>query len=440
VGKPCQLGEQATFDGTWNSATSDRKHPLRRAPKPVNSTDAGPAGTRQATTYLGRLRELAVLFLKLGSISFGGPAAHIALLENEVVHKREWITRQQFLDMVGTANLIPGPTSTETAITVGFVRAGWAGLCVAGASFILPAALITGAFAWMYVRFGSLPQAASVLAGIKPAVLAVIAIAIWRLGKTSVKDSGLGLLGMLALAAFFFDANPILILFGGGLLGTLARQASGLGSGTLITAMPRRNCFPSSARFAGYAASGSIAAGALAVRPSISQIGLFFLKVGAVLYGGGYVLLAFLERGLVQQHAWLTRQQLLDAVAIGQFTPGPVLSTATFIGYILGGVPGAVVATIGIFMPSFFYVALLAPVLFRLRQSVWIAAFLDSVNVSAVALMAGVTVRLAIDALRGWPAWLTAAASLAVLLRWKISPAWIVLGGGIAGLLLASFR
>lgn len=406
----------------------------------MNGTDAGPAGTRQATTYLGRLRELAVLFLKLGSISFGGPAAHIALIENEIVHKREWITRQQFLDMVGAANLIPGPTSTETAITVGFVRAGWAGLCVAGASFILPAALITGAFAWMYVRFGSLPQATSVLVGLKPAVLAVIAIAIWRLGKTAVKDPGMGLLGMLALAAFLFDVNPILILFGGGLLGILARRPSGLGAGALIAAMPRRNWFRSSLRFAGYAASGSIAAETLALRPSTSQIGLFFLKVGSVLYGGGYVLLAFLEQGLVQQHAWLTRQQLLDAVAIGQFTPGPVLSTATFIGYILGGVPGAVVATIGIFLPSFFFVALLAPVLFRLRQSVWIATFLDSVNVSAVALMAGVTVHLGIDALKGWPAILISLASLAVLLRWKISPAWIVLGGGIAGLLLASVR
>jgi chromate transporter len=230
------------------------------------------------------------------------------------------------------------------AINVGFVRARWAGLCVAGASFILPAALITGAFAWAYVRFGSLPQAASVLAGIKPAVLAVIAVAIWRLGKTAVKDAGLGLLGALSLAAFLFGLNPILILFGGGLLGMLAKRASSLGSEALFIFVPRKNGFPPSLRVAGYAASGSIAAGALPLRPSIGQIGFFFLKVGAVLYGGGCVLLAFLEQGLVQQHAWLTRQQLLDAVAIGQFTPGPVLSAATFIGYILGGVPGAVVA------------------------------------------------------------------------------------------------
>jgi chromate transporter len=406
----------------------------------VNSTDAGPAGTRQAPTQLGRLRELAALFLKLGAISFGGPAAHIALMESEIVRKREWITRQQFLDMVGAANLIPGPTSTETAITVGFAHAGWAGLCVAGASFILPAALITGGFAWAYVRFGSLPQAASVLAGIKPAVLAVIAIAIWRLGKTAVKDVELGMLGALSLAAFLFGLNPILILFGGGLLGMLAQRASSLGTGLLLIAIPRKSWLPPSLRFAVYAASGSVVARNLALRPSISQIGFFFLKVGAVLYGGGYVLLAFLEQGLVQQHAWLTRQQLLDAVAIGQFTPGPVLSTATFIGYILGGVPGAVVASAGIFLPSFFYVGLLAPVLFRLRQSVWIAAFLDSVNVCAVALMVGVTIRLGVDALRGWPAWLIAVVSLALLLRWKISPAWIVLGGGIVGLFLATVR
>jgi chromate transporter len=271
-------------------------------------------------------------------------------------------------------------------------------------------------------------------------MLAVIAIAIWRLGRAVVKDAGLGLLAALSLTAFLFGLNPILILFGGGLLGMLAKRASSLGSEALFIFIPRKNGFPPSLRFAAYAASGSLAAGAFALRPSISQIGFFFLKVGTVLYGGGYVLLAFLEQGLVQQHTWLARQQLLDAVAIGQFTPGPVLSTATFIGYILGGVSGAVVATVGIFLPSFFYVALLAPVLFRLRQSIWMAAFLDSVNVCAVALMVGVTVRLGIDALRGWPTWLISLASLAILLRWKISPAWIVLGGGIVGLFLATIR
>src|SRR5271169_4830855 len=400
---------------------------------------------------MARLLELAALFLKLGTISFGGPAAHIALMETEVVRKRQWLTRQQFLDLLGAANLIPGPTSTEMAINVGFVRAGWMGLCVAGASFILPAALITGAFAWAYVRFGGLPQAASVLVGVKAAVIAVIAIAIWRLGKTAVKSVGLAVLGGLALAAFFLGVNPIAILFGGGLLGTLALRAASFRTAGAVLVSPllaRRGSGMSAAtgmwaswwRWLGAVGVTSAAAGAIAARPSVYRIGLFFLKVGAVLYGGGYVLLAFLEQGLVQQHAWLTHQQLLDAVAIGQFTPGPVLSTATFIGYILGGAPGAAVATVAIFLPSFFYVALLAPVLFRLRQSAWMAAFLDSVNVCAVALMAGVTFRLGVDALRGWRSWLIAVAAIGMLLRRKVNPAWVVLGGGLAGLLLAGFR
>lgn len=400
-----------------------------------------------ARASAGRLRELATLFLKLGTISFGGPAAHIALMETEMVRKRQWLTRQQFLDLLGAANLIPGPTSTEMAISVGFVRAGWPGLCAAGASFILPAALITGGFAWAYVRFGALAQAVSVLGGVKAAVIAVIGIAISRLGKTAVKSVALAALGGLALAAFFLGVNPIAILFGGGLLGMLAGRATNVRAGAALMFLP---LFPQRIfRTAGgagafwgraFTAVAGTSAATIFARPSVYRIGLFFLKVGAVLYGGGYVLLAFLEQGLVQQHAWLTHQQLLDAVAIGQFTPGPVLSTATFIGYILGGVPGAAVATVAIFLPSFVYVALLAPVLFRLRQSAWIAAFLDSVNVCAVALMSGVTFRLGAGALRGWTMWAIAAASLAVLLRWKVSPAWVVLAGGVAGLLLAALR
>ena len=399
----------------------------------------------------GRLRDLALLLLKLGAISFGGPAAHIALIEVEIVRRRQWVTRQQFLDMVGAANLIPGPTSTELAINVGFARAGWMGLTVAGSSFILPAALITGAFAWAYVRFGALPQTASVLAGIKPAVIAVIAIAIWRLGKTAVKDVGLAALGGLSLAAFLLSLNPIAILFGGGVAGMLARRLMLPRATAALFSWPmllRRFFVLGDARapWTGFLRStGAVAislgvAAPVATRPPLRSIALFFLKVGAVLYGGGYVLLAFLEQGLVRQNAWLTHQQLLDAVAIGQFTPGPVLSTATFIGYVLGGVPGAAVATVAIFLPSFFYVALLAPILFRLRQSAWMAAFLDSVNVCAVALMAGVTFRLGVDALRAWPSWVIAATALGVMLRWKVNPAWVVLGGGLVGLLLAGFR
>jgi chromate transporter len=401
----------------------------------------------RAGASLGRLRELALLFLKLGATSFGGPAAHIAMMESEVVGKRQWLTRQQFLDMMGAANLIPGPSSTELAINVGFVRAGWAGLCVAGASFILPAALITGAFAWAYVRFGTLPQAESALGGVKAAVISVIAIAVCRLGKAAVRNVGLALLGGIALAAFLLGVNPIAILFGGGLIGMLVRQAGSLrATGALFLSPTLARRAYSVRAIAGswlpswcFAASAALA-GTPVTRPALGRIALFFLKVGAVLYGGGYVLLAFLEQGLVQQRAWLTHRQLLDAVAIGQFTPGPVLSTATFIGYILGAVPGAAVATVSIFLPSFFYVALLAPVLLRLRQSAWMAAFMDSVNACAVALMAGVTFRLAADALRGWPAWVIAAIALAILLRWKVNPAWVVAGGAVAALAWASIR
>ena len=295
-----------------------------------------------------------------------------------------------------------------------------------------------------YVRFGILTQAVSALEGIKAAVIAVIATAIWRLGKAALKNVGLAALGVISLGAFFLGVNPIAILFGGGVMGMLGRQLGSIRGSLWFSASSRVFSVSSKSTLSatllrgfGIAAAASSAA-AVVARPSIVRIGLFFLKIGAVLYGGGYVLLAFLEQGLVRQHAWLTHQQLLDAVAIGQFTPGPVLSTATFIGYILGGVPGAAVATVGIFLPSFFYVALLAPVLFQLRQSAWMAAFLDSVNVCAVALMAGVTFRLAADALRGWQAWAIALTALALLLRWKVGPAWVVLGAGVVGLLLAA--
>jgi chromate transporter len=290
----------------------------------------------------GRLRDLAVLFLKLSAISFGGPAAHVALIDAEIVRRRQRVTRQQFLDMVGAANLIPGPTSTELAIKVGFARAGWMGLTVAEASFILPAALITGAFAWAYVRFGALPQTASVLAGIKAAVIAVMAIAIWRLGKTAVKEVGLAVLGGLSLAAFSLNLNPIAIPFGGGLVGMLARRLMLPRATAALFSWPMllRRLFVSDAAGAPWTgflrSTGAVAislgvAAHAATQPSLRSIALFFLKVGAVLYGGGYVLLAFLEQGLVRQNAWLTHQQLLDAVAIGPFTPGPVLSTATLL-------------------------------------------------------------------------------------------------------------
>ncbi len=386
-----------------------------------------------------------MLFFKLGAISFGGPAAAIALMQDEVVGKRQWVTRQQFLDMLGLSNLIPGPNSTEMAINVGFARAGWAGLAVAGASFIAPAALITALVANVYVRFGTLPLAESLLAGVKPAVIAVIAIAVWRLGKIAVHDAWLGVLGALALAAFLARLSPLLILAGGGLIGLVAMQVHRLrdGESSGTTNLPAGLILlKKSFLLPGLVPSVMVTAAGIPLtkRVPLARLGWFFLKVGAVLYGGGYVLFAFVEQGLVRDHHWLTQQQVLDAIAIGQFTPGPVLSTATFIGYLLGGAWGAVVATVAIFLPSFVYVAALGPILPKLRRSAWMAAFLDSVNACAVALMAGVTVRLAGDALRGLPMWAIAAASLATLWKWKINPAWVVLGGGFAGLVMAALR
>lgn len=390
---------------------------------------------------------MALLFLKLGAISFGGPAAHIALMEDEVVRKRQWVTRQQYLDMLGLTNLIPGPNSTEMAISVGFVRARWAGLAVAGATFIVPAALLTAAVAWAYVRFGAMPAAASLLAGVKPAVVAIIAIAVWRLGKVSVRNPWLAVLGAVALVAFLWQVSPLLILASGGLIGILAHgidrlkrstrgDAAKLSAGLIVV----KNWFLPSILLPGF--SGVVLDAARQTkRVPLAQLWWFFLKVGAILYGGGYVLFAFVEQGLVRDHHWLTQQQVLDAIAIGQFTPGPVLSTATFIGYLLGGPWGAAIATVAIFLPSFLYVAILGPILPKVRRSPWMAAFLDSVNVCAVALMAGVTIKLAGDALRGWPMWFIAVTALAVLWKWKINPAWVVLGGGLlGGLLVAAFR
>ncbi|HUD68470.1 MAG TPA: chromate transporter [Candidatus Sulfotelmatobacter sp.] len=399
----------------------------------------------------GRLRDLAVLFFKLGAISFGGPAAHIALIDAEIVRRRQWVTRQQFLDMVDAANLIPGPASTELAINVGFARAGWMGLTVAGASFILPAALITGAFAWAYVRVGALPQTASVLAGIKAAVIAVIAIAIWRLGKTAVKDVGLTALGGLSLAAFSLNLNPIAILFGGGLVGMLARRLMLPRATAALFSWPMLlgRLFVSDAAGAPWTgflgSTGAVAiplgvAAQAATQPSLRSIALFFLKVGAELYGGGYVF-----AGLPG-----TRIGAPECMADASTVAGCGGDWAVYAG--AGALDGNIHwirprrragrrrGYSGNFPASFFYVALLAPILFSLRQSAWMAAFLDSVNVCAVVLMAEVTIRLGSDALRAWPLWVTAATALGVLLRWNVNPAWVVPGGGLVGVLLAGFR
>jgi chromate transporter len=366
---------------------------------------------------------VCLLFLKLGAIGFGGPAVTIAMMEDEVVTRRQWLSRDYFMDLIGTTNLIPGPNATEIAIHVGYLRAGWPGLVLSGACFVIPAALITGAFAWAYVRFGSLPRITPFLQGIKPAVLAVIVAALWRLGKTAVKGWRLGLMGLAVMVASLLGVSEILALFAGGILGMAWLQADRV-----------RRLF--GGRDVG--ALGLLAPGlgwGLAAVTDITwwSLGLFFLKIGSVMYGSGYVLVAFLQGGLVDDLGWLTQQQLLDAIAAGQLTPGPLLSTATFIGYLLLGIPGVMVATVGVFLPSFLFVAALSPIVPRFRRSPWVASFLDSVNVCSLGLMAAVTVELGAATLRGWPSVLIALAAAAAALRWKLKSAWLVLGGAVVG-------
>ncbi len=395
-----------------------------------------PKPPRPAKGQRGRLGQIAAVFLKLGFIGFGGPAAHIAMLEEEVVRGRRWLSREHFLDLIGATNLIPGPNSTEMAIHVGYVRGGGRGLVVAGACFILPAVLISGLLAWGYVRFGSIPAIAPLLYGIKPVVLAVIAGALWRLGRTAVKDWRLLIIGLAVASLSLNQGYEIAALLGGGLAGMLwmrFRSKRPADAAMQVGLLAAAGGQPAAAAVLGTATGAAVTAF------PVWKLGLFFLKVGALLYGGGYVLLAFLEGGLVHDYGLLTREQLLDAVAIGQFTPGPVLSTATFIGYMVAGPAGAAVATLGVFLPSFIFVALVNPLVPRLRRSAWMAAFLDGVNVSAVGLMAAVVVKLGQATMVDAQAWGLGAVALLLSLRWKVNPAWLVLAGAVAGYALSQF-
>ena len=383
------------------------------------------------------LHELALLFLKLGTLAFGGPAAHIGMMEDEVVRRRGWLTREAFLDYIGATNLIPGPNSTELAIHIGFARAGWPGLIVAGVCFIVPAAFIVTAIAWAYVRYGALPAAAGLLYGVKPVVIAVVLQALWRLGRTALKSRTLALIGAAALTAAALGANEILILFVAGAIIALAseverRRSRGhaprgrSGIATLLVSVRERFAAP------GFTVA---AVGAGAAPFGLWPLFAVFLKIGSILFGSGYVLLAFLRADLVERLHWLTERQLLDAVAVGQITPGPVFTTATFIGYVLGGSKGAAVATVGIFLPAFVFVALSGLLLPRLRGSPVARAVLDGVNVASLALMAVVTWQLARAALVDPLAWLIVLVSAVLLLSTRISSAWLVAGGGAIGLL-----
>jgi len=365
-----------------------------------------------------RLRSLAAFFLRLGFTSFGGPAAHVAMMEQEVVRRRGWLTHEAFLDLLGACNLIPGPSSTQMAMSIGYRRAGWKGLVLGGACFILPAAGMTLAIAWAYVRFGQLPRGQAMLYGIKPVILAIVFQALWGLGKTAFRTRPLLLLGAFALAASLLGAHPLVVLLGAGGWMLSLRWTRQRGAACAVLGMP--------------------VAWGLAAIPAVglSSLFLFFLKLGSVLFGSGYVLLAFLKADLVDRWHWLTQAQLLDAVAVGQVTPGPVFTTATFIGYLLKGWVGAVVATVGIFLPSFLLVGLIGLVVPRLRQSPGLAAFLDGVNAGALALMASVTWALSRTAVVDrWTA-LLGIASAILLIRLKPNPTWLVLGGGLAGCLI----
>ena len=392
----------------------------------ISPSTENPAARRDA------LRELAVLFLRLGTLSMGGPAAHIAMMEDEVVRRRRWMTHERFLDMLGVCNLIPGPNSTEMAIHVGQLRAGFAGLVVAGACFIMPAAAIVLAIAWMYVRFGTMPQAVGLLYGIKPVIIAVVLQALWGLGRTAIKTRMLAALAIVSLAASLLDVNDMIVLLGGGIVMIAIRAFEDpAGARTTLAAIPT-----AAARATG-AKGAALAATIVAVPFSLMTLFLFFLKVGAVLFGSGYVLLAFLRTDLVDRLRWLTEAQLLDAVAVGQITPGPVFTTATFIGYLLGGFRGAVVATVGIFLPSFFFVSISGPLIPHLRRSPLAGAFLDGVNVGAWALMAAVTVFLTRAAIVDVTSLMLAAVSAFLLIRYRLNSAWLVLGGGLVGLAMS---
>jgi chromate transporter len=364
------------------------------------------------------LGEIARVFLKLGTIGFGGPAAHVALMDEEVVQRRAWISRERFLDLVGATHLIPGPNSTELAIHIGRTQAGTRGLVVAGLCFILPAFGIVLACAWAYVRFGQLPAAERLLYGVKPVVLAVVVQALWSLGRTAVKTRALGALGVLSAAAVAMGVHELAVVFGGGVLMAIAAGGRPPASSALALAplLP--------------------AAAAAPPAVGLTSLFLFFLKVGSVLFGSGYVLLAFLRADLVERWGWMTEAQLLDAVAVGQVTPGPVFTTATFIGYLLGGLSGAALATLGIFLPSFVFVALSAPLLPKLRASRRAGAFLDGVNVASLALMAVVTAHLARAALVDPLSIAVGLASVVLLVAFRLSSVWLILAGAALGLLL----
>ncbi len=382
---------------------------------------------------MSRLGELALLCLKLGFLGFGGPAAHIAMLEDEVVKRRAWISPERFLDMLGATNLIPGPNSTEMVLHVGFIRAGFTGLLVAGACFVFPAVAIVTALAALYASYGELPDVVPFFKGIQATIPALIGLAVWRLGRTAFKSSLLAVIGLCVTAAVLLETDPVIALAAGGLFGLFA---GGISSGS----PPDKAAAVALGCGGGWLGCGGgtlAAAGAAGVvKATLAELGFVFLKIGSVLFGTGYVLVAYLERELVNERFGITIEQLLDAVAAGNVTPGPILSTAAFLGYLLHGVPGAAIASAGIFLPSFIFVVLLAKILWRLRASQRMGNFLDAVNASSVGLMAAVTVTLAQNTLFQWQSAVLAVLAMVLLVVFKWSPLWLIPSSSVAGWLL----
>jgi len=406
------------------------------------------AGATQAP-HSGTLREVALLFLKLGCIAFGGPAAHVAMMRQEVVERRQWLSDQRFLDLFAAANLIPGPSSTELAIFLGYVRAGWVALILAGVLFIAPAMLLVLAFAWLYVHLGHLPAVGWLLYGVKPVIIAVILQALYGLGRTAIRGrvlagAGLAVLALYLLgingsfvasvpgplhpevfALYLLGNNVILLLFGGGIAVMLIENVRRLSPQKALAILAPGTPAALAPRLLALSQAGAI---------TLPRLFLTFLKIGAVVYGSGYVLLAFLQADFVNHLHWLSSQQLIDAVAVGQFTPGPVFTTATFLGYLFAGVPGALLATLAIFLPSFVLVPIVFPLVGWLRRSPWFSAFLNGANASALGLMAGVSLVLARAALIDPVTIVLAVAAIAILINYKPNSAWLVLGGGIVGI------
>ncbi|MFZ0808741.1 MAG: chromate efflux transporter [Candidatus Sulfotelmatobacter sp.] len=371
------------------------------------------------------LSEIAFAFLKLGTIAFGGPAAHIAMMEEEFVRRRHWISDAEFLDRIAAASLIPGPSSTEVAIFIGQRRRGWAGLVVGGCCFIIPAAILVTLIAAVYVRFGSLPQIAGILYGIKPAVIAIILQALWKLSQTAVKTKFLAVIGLAAVLLSAMGLAPLLVL-----------ALAGMVSGASVLLRTRGQLSATVIPLFGNFASPLAAATVIAAPVSLVRLFLSFLKIGAIVFGSGYVLLAFLRSEFIEHLHWLTERQLIDAVAVGQFTPGPVFTTATFIGYLVAGIPGAFLATLAIFLPGFLLVACSGPLIPKLRRSPLAAAVLDGVVVSSLALMAVVAWQLGRAAIVDWRTLVIFAASAAIIFCFRINSAWIIAGAALEGWIL----